>query len=106
MAFAERIQSIFSRGVAEAKDLSAKGVLKLEIMRLQAHREELVARLGNEVYVALVDGNHAAVSRDSPPIRDILKEIEGLRAENDRKEKEYHSIGGTKKTAVTPAEKS
>jgi hypothetical protein len=105
MAFAEKMQGIINRGVAEAKDLGSKGVLKLEIMQLQARTERLLTRLGSEVYMALVDGNQATVSRDGPSIRDILKEIAGLHAENDLKEKEYHSIGGKKETAVQPAEK-
>ncbi len=97
MAFAEKMKSILNKGVAEAKDLSARGVLKLENMQLQARKEKLAARLGNEVSMALQDRTRASVGRDDPLIRDILKEIEGVRVEIDLKEEEYHSIGGTKK---------
>jgi hypothetical protein len=93
MAFAKKMQHIIKRGVAEAKDLRAKGVLKMEIMQLRAHTGKLVSKLGDEVYTALADGNQATVSRDSPSIRDMLNEIKALRAENDRKEVEYRLIG-------------
>jgi hypothetical protein len=94
MAFVEKMQGIINKGVAGAKDLGAKGVLKVEIMQLQSRVEKLVTRLGNEVYTEFVDGNHATVSRESPLIQGILKEIAGLRAEADLKDKEYQSIGG------------
>jgi hypothetical protein len=117
MTFAEKMQVIIDKGVAasrdlthkageKAKDLGAMGVLKLEIMHLQAHAEKLIAKLGNEVYRTLVDKNHATVSRDTPSIRDILKEIEALRAQNDLKEKEYHSIGGKEEISLEAVEKS
>jgi hypothetical protein len=54
------------------------GVLRLEIVQLQAHAEKHIAKLGNVVYMTLVDKNHATVSRDTPSLRDVLKEIEGL----------------------------
>ena len=105
MTFAERMQGIINKGVAatkdlaskageKAKDLGAMGVVKLEIMQLESHAEKVIARLGNEVYRALVEKNGTSVSRDTPLVSDMLKEIEGLRAKIDLKEKEYHSIGG------------
>jgi hypothetical protein len=94
MAFAEKMRGILTRGVAEAKDLGAKGVLKVEIMRLDSREDTLISRLGKEAYRALADGDQATVSRESPSIRGILREIEGLRAERHLKDKEYQSIGG------------
>jgi hypothetical protein len=94
MTFAEKMQDLINKGVAASKDLGAMGALKLEIMQLQSHVENLIANLGKEVYTTLVDANHATVSRDSPSIRDTIEEIKGLRAKIEQKEKEYHSIGG------------
>jgi hypothetical protein len=105
MTFTERMQGIIERGVGlskdlagkageKAKDLGAKGLLKLEIVQLESHAEKLIAKLGNEVYRALVDRNQDSVSKDAPWILAILREIEGLRAQIDLKEKEYRSIGG------------
>jgi len=105
MTFAEKMQGIINSGVAaskelagkageKAKELGAMGALKLEIMQLQSHAEKLIARLGTEVYATLVEANHATVSRDTPAIRDMLKEIEDLRTRIEQKEKEYKAIGG------------
>ena len=105
MTFAEKMQGIINKGMAatrdlaskageKAKDLGAMGVVKVEIMQLESHAEKIIARLGNEVYRALVEKKGESVSRDTPLISDMLKEIEGLRTRIEAKEKEYHSIGG------------
>jgi hypothetical protein len=105
MTFAEKMQGIINSGVAASKDLASKagekakelgamGALKLEIMQLQSHAEKLIAKLGSAVYATLVEADHATVSRETPAIRDILKEIEGIRAKVEQKEKEYRAIGG------------
>jgi hypothetical protein len=101
MTFSEKMRGIVHKGVADAKDLGSMGVLKLEIMQLQSQSEKLIAKLGNEVYEALVDRNQASVSRETPSIRDILNKIEGLRARNDLKEKEYRSVNRKRKAALT-----
>jgi hypothetical protein len=79
------------------------GALKLEIAQLQSQAEKLIAKLGSEVYMTLVDRNHATVSRDTPSIRNMLKEIEELRARNELKEKEYHSISVKKEMPLDAA---
>ncbi len=105
MTFAERMKDMIDKGVAasrelgkkasdKAKELGAKGVLKLEIAQLESQAEKLVARLGAEVYANLVDRNAQAVGRDLPAVSGILKEIEALRARIEQKEKDYTAIGG------------
>jgi hypothetical protein len=105
MTFGDKMHDIIDKGVSasrelasrageKAKDLGAKGVLKMEIMQLESHAEKLIARLGTEVYMTLVDRNQPSVSRDSPVVQAMLKEIEGLRGRIEAKEKEYRSIGG------------
>jgi ribosomal protein L11 len=111
VTFAEKLQIIINKGVAasmdlatkvgeKAKDLGAKGVLKLEIVQLESQAEKLIAKLGSEVYITLVDKDQATVSRDTPSIRAILKEIEQVRERNEQKEKEYRSIGGKQETSL------
>ena len=56
-----------------------------------------IAKLGSEVYVLLVDKDHATVSRETPSISGFLKEIERVRQKIEKKEKEYHSISAKKK---------
>ncbi len=105
MTFAERMAGIIDKGVAasrdlasragdKARDLGAKGVIRLEILQLQSQAEKLIARLGNEVYMTLVERNEAAVSRDNSLVAGMLREIEGLRARIEQKEKEYKAVGG------------
>jgi len=105
MTFAEKMKDMIDKGVAasrdlakkageKAKELGAKGVLKLEIVQLESHAEKLVAKLGAEVYASMVDRNVQTVSRDTAAINSILKEIEGLRTSIEKKEKEYAAIGG------------
>ncbi|MGA2613852.1 MAG: hypothetical protein ABSG38_10395 [Spirochaetia bacterium] len=111
MTFGEKARGVFNRGVSasrdltkkargKAKELSAMGVVKLEIMQLESHVEKLIAKLGKEVYMTLVDKNHATVSRETPSIRRILNEIEELRTRKELKEKEYRAIGGRGKKTL------
>jgi hypothetical protein len=103
MTFAEKMKDMVDKGLAasrdlakkaseKAKDLGAKGVLKLEIVQLEAQAEKLVEKLGAEVYAGLMERNAASVSREDPAISGVLKEIEGLRAQIDKKEKEFAAI--------------
>ena len=110
MTFAEKMKGIIDKGGivsadlarkarAKAKDLGAMGVLKLEIMQIQSEAGKLIAKLGAEVYATLVEEDQATVSRETPSIHAMLKKIEALRARNELKEKEYHSISRKKSTA-------
>lgn len=105
MNFSERMQEIINKGVAtskdllgkagaKAKELGAMGVLRIEILQLQSHAEKLIAKLGNEVYMALADKDQTSVSRDAAPFSGLLKEIEELREKIEKKEKEFRDIGG------------
>jgi len=105
MTFADRMKEMIDKGVAasreigkrageKAKELGSKGLVKLEIAQLESQAQKLVARLGAEVYATLVDRNAQSVGRDDPAVNSLLKEIEGLRASIERKEKEYAALGG------------
>jgi hypothetical protein len=112
MKFSERMQDIINKGVAaskdllgkageKAKELGAMGMLRIEILQLQSHAEKLIAKLGNEVYMALVDKDQTSVGRDAAPFAGILKEIEELREKIEKKEKEFRAVGG-KEDALKP----
>jgi hypothetical protein len=103
MTFADKMKDMIDKGIVasrdlarkaseKAKELGAKGVLKLEIAQLESQAEKLVGKLGAEIYTGLVERGRAAVSRDDPEVAGILKEIEGVRASIERKEKEYAEI--------------
>jgi hypothetical protein len=104
MAFMDKMRSMIHKGTADAKVLGSMGVLKLQIMELESQSNRLFTKLGAEVYKSLVDRNHASVSRSTPSIRDLLKKIEGLRAQNSRMEKKYHSINGKRRAVLAAAE--
>lgn len=110
MTFAERMRGFINKGVGvssdlsarargKAKDLGAMGVLKVEIMQLQSQAAKLIAKLGSEVYVMLVDKKHTTVSRETASIRGLLTDIERVRARIELKEKDYRSINTKKKSA-------
>lgn len=103
MTFAEKMKDLVDKGLAasrdlakkaseKAKELGTKGVIKLEIAQLESHAEKLVEKLGAEVYASLVERGAASVTRDDASIASVLKEIESLRAQIDRKEKEFAAI--------------
>jgi hypothetical protein len=104
MTFKEKAKSFLGKSVAISKDLAGRagkkakdlgeiGVLKIEEAQLKSAAERLTTKLGNEVYVTLVDLNRATVSRDTLTIRDLLTELKGIRAKIDAKEAECATIG-------------
>ncbi len=105
MTFSERMQEMIEKGLAASKDLAqkagskarelgAKGTLKVEMLQLQSQAEKLIAKLGHEVYVTLVDKGQATISKDSPAVRDALTKIEALRDTIEARQKEFDAIGG------------
>jgi hypothetical protein len=103
MTFADKMKDMVDKGLAasrdlakkaseKAKELGTKGVIKLEIVQLESQAEKLVEKLGAEVYASFVERGAASVTRDDAAIAGVLKEIEGLRAHIDRKEKEYAAV--------------
>ena len=83
MKFTERMQVILAKGITASKrlahetgekasELGTKGANKIESAQLKSRAEKLIARLGEDVYQALVDLNHATVSRETTAIREIL----------------------------------
>ena len=111
MTFAEKMRGLINKVVGVSSDLAAKasgkakelgamGMVKLEIVQLESKAGKLIAKLGSEVYVMLVDKGHQTVSRDTASINGFLKEIERVRERIELKEKEYRSIS-TKKKATS-----
>jgi hypothetical protein len=114
MTFKAGMRDIFDKGLAaskklagkargKARDYSAMGALKIEIMQLKSEEAKLMVALGNEVYSMLVVKSHASVTSATPSIHTMLKKIEALRQRNESKEKEYHSIAGKKEPSLSNA---
>lgn len=86
-------KKLAKKAETQVVEVGEKATLKMEEARLKAAVDSLISKLGEEVYSAFVDMNHATVGRDSSAVRGILDEIKGLKATIERKEKQYRAIG-------------
>lgn len=73
---------------AKAQDLGEKGVLKLEVMQLQGQAQKLIEKLGTEVYETLVSREQKTISKESPVLRDLLREIAEIKESIAKREEE------------------
>jgi hypothetical protein len=97
MTFSERMKAIFEQGLeaskdiaskagAKAQDLGEKGVLKFEVLQLEAQAKKWVERLGAETYKILVEQGQDSVLVSDPVIRGIIGEITAARDAIGQKE--------------------
>jgi hypothetical protein len=100
MSFSDRMMEILDQGIAASKefaakagaktrDLGEKGVLLIDIKRLEFQVSRLVNNLGRETYMALVERNQDSVEKNTPAIASILAEIAKVREELEKKETEF-----------------
>ena len=78
--------------IREAEDLTRRGRLKMEILRLSQQTEKLMARLGGRVYLLLGSGpgsieEDSTVSRLVAQLRQLETELARLRAEYEAEKK-------------------
>ena len=108
MKIAEKVGEFFkggfaiSKGIAhkagkKAVELGSMGAIKIESAQLKADEKDLMERLGNEVYTALMGKNLAPITRDTPGIGELVIAITKLRKHLASKDKEYLAIGTTTK---------
>jgi len=102
MTFSERMMEMLDQGIAatkdfalkagaKAQDLGERGVLMVDIKQLEMKAEKLLARLGNETYVAFVERNQESIGKDAPEIAVIMAELVKLRDAIDQKEAELRN---------------
>jgi hypothetical protein len=102
MTFGERMMELLDQGIAatkdfalkagaKAQDLGERGVLMIDIKQLEMKAQKLLARLGNETYMAFAERNQESVSRDAPEIAAIIAELARLRDAIDQKETELRN---------------
>jgi hypothetical protein len=102
MTFSERMIELLDQGMAATKDFALKagakvqdlgerGVIMVDIKQMEIKAQKLLARLGNESYVAFVERGQDSVNRDAPEIAAILTELARLRNEIDQKEAELRN---------------
>ena len=97
MTFSERMKALFEQGWeaskdiaakagAKAQDLGEKGVLKVEIIQLEAQAKKWIERLGAEAYKVFVEQGQESLSSNDPVIRGMIDEISSIKENIERKE--------------------
>ncbi len=105
MAFSDTMRDMVSKGMAASRDIMAKasaqaqtwgemGVLKVEVVQLRSQAEKLTAQLGAEAYAALAERKEAALTAESPAVRDLLGRIADLGRRVEEKEAAFRKLGG------------
>ena len=99
MTFSERMKEVLEQGLAASKDLAVKagakaqdlserGILMWDIKQLEGQAQKLMARLGNEAYIAFTEHDQSTLDREDVEIRTILQEIAMIKDAIENKETE------------------
>ena len=110
MTFSERMRELLDQGMAaskemldqglaasrefaikagaKAQDLGERGVLMIEIKRIENKAERVLGQLGNEVYRMFAERNQETVGQNAPEIQPIMEELAKLKDALDQKENE------------------
>ena len=97
MTFGDRMKKMVDQGVAASKDLAAKagakaqdlgerGVLMVEIKKLESHAQKLIGRLGAEAYQTFAERGEKTLSAESTPVKVLLAEIAAAKESIEAKE--------------------
>jgi hypothetical protein len=76
---------------AKAQDLGERGILMLEIKQLESQAQKLLARMGNEAYIAFTERDQSSINRDTVEIRTILDELAVIKDAIEKKEADLKS---------------
>jgi hypothetical protein len=99
MTFGERMKEMLEQGLAaskdfavkagaKAQDLSERGLLMWDIKQLENQAQKLLARLGNETYIAFTERDQVTLDRETVEIRTVLEEIALVKEAIENKETE------------------
>ena len=91
MEFWDRMRNAFDKGLQgsrdlfalakdRAQDLGERGVLRFEILQLENQAEQLIGKLGARTYEALITEDHEQIDRDTEGVRQLISEIDEIRA--------------------------
>jgi len=97
MTFSERMKEMMEQSWAVSKDLAMKagakaqdlgerGMLMWDIKQLENQAQKLLARLGNEAYIAFTDRDQPVIDRESTEIRTILEELGIVKDQIEKKD--------------------
>ncbi|MFP4485012.1 MAG: hypothetical protein ACLFO1_09195 [Spirochaetaceae bacterium] len=68
-------RGFLSKAQDRAKDLGERGVLRFEIMQLESQAEKLTAKLGARTYEVLEKEGQNTISKNTPGVKDLVREI-------------------------------
>ena len=99
MTFSERMKDILEqswiaskefaiKAGEKAQELGEKGILMWDIKQLENQAQKLIARLGNETYIAFHEHDQTTIERDVIEFRIILQEIALIKTQIEKKENE------------------
>ena len=97
MTFGERMKDMLEQGLAASKDFAVKagakaqdlgerGMLMWDIKQLESQAQKLLARLGNEAYIAFTEHDQSTLDRETVEIRTVLQEIAMIKDAIESKE--------------------
>ncbi|MDR2490077.1 MAG: hypothetical protein LBD20_01590 [Spirochaetaceae bacterium] len=87
-------KDLASKAGTKAQELGEKGVITLEIKKLELHGERLLKALGIETYRLFSEDGQTAVSRAEPEIERLLREIEDIKGRIEEKQAALRGYGG------------
>ena len=99
MTFSERMRDLLEQGWsaskefaikagAKAQDLGERGLLMWDIKQLENQAQKLLARMGDEAYIAFTDKNQTTIDREAVEFRTILDELAQIKEQIEKKEYE------------------
>jgi hypothetical protein len=99
MTFGERMKELMEQGLAaskefvikagaKAQDLGERGILMLEIKQLENQAQKLIARMGNDAYIAFTEKDQSVIEREQAEFKNTLREIAMIRDAIEKKERE------------------
>ena len=102
MKFSERMKDMLEQGWnmskefaikagAKAQDLGEKGVLMWDIKQLENQAQKLLAKLGNEAFIAFTERGQETIDRGAIEFRSILEELAVVKDQIEKKDNELKS---------------
>ncbi|MDR2602775.1 MAG: hypothetical protein LBC53_10075 [Spirochaetaceae bacterium] len=86
----EASKDLASKAGSRAQEIGEKGLVTVEIKKLEFNMERLVKKLGLEAYQLFVENGQESISAKHPNISAILEEISGVRLQIEQKQTELH----------------
>jgi ubiquinone biosynthesis protein UbiJ len=86
----EASKDFFGKAGETAKDLSAKGVLRLEIRELEGRAKKELSKLGHVVYEQFAVHEKASVTAKNQEVSAIIDEISHIKDEIQKREEKLN----------------